>query len=71
MARQVKNASKVQGEGDYESARRFDREEEKFVKDGKVQQKAREAARALNGPEAQTLERARVSSAKGRTDRQT
>jgi hypothetical protein len=48
-----------QGEGNYDAARRFDEEERKFVKSGQVEQKAKEAEEALEGPEAEELERAR------------
>ena len=34
---------KVQGEGDYESAKRFDDDEAAFVKSGRVDQAARDA----------------------------
>lgn len=34
---------KVQGEGDYESAKRFDDDEARFVKSGRVDQAARDA----------------------------
>jgi hypothetical protein len=51
--------SKIQGEGDYDAARRFDAEERAFVESGKVEQQAREAEAALDGPEAADLERAR------------
>jgi hypothetical protein len=71
MASETKKASKVQGEGDYEAARRFDSDEAKFVRSGKVREKAREAEKALDGPEGEALERARVASAKGRIDRAT
>jgi len=57
----------VQGDGDYVSAKRFDDEERSFVKSGRVEQKAREAADALDGPEAEELERARKASAKGKS----
>jgi hypothetical protein len=50
---------KIQGEGDYEAARRFDDEERAFVKSGQVDQKAREAETALDGPDGDDLERAR------------
>jgi len=50
---------KIQGEGDYEAARRFREAEEKFVKEGPVEQKAHEAEEALDGPEGPELERAR------------
>jgi hypothetical protein len=56
---------KIQGEGDYEAARRFREAEEKFVREGPVQQKAHEAEEALDGPEGAELERARQETAKG------
>jgi hypothetical protein len=59
--------SKVQGEGDYDSARRFQKAEQDFVRSGPVEQKAREAADALDGPEAAELEAARKASAEGRS----
>jgi hypothetical protein len=52
-------AGKIEGEGSYEAARRFDEAEAKFVKDGPVARKAREAEEALNGPEGEELEKAR------------
>jgi hypothetical protein len=55
----------VQGEGDYVAGRRFQDAEQTFVKTGPVEQKAREAADALDGPEAEDLEQARRSSAAG------
>ena len=56
---------KIQGEGGYEAARRFREAEENFVKTGPVDQKAKEAAEALDGPEGAELEKARVDTAKG------
>lgn len=56
---------KIQGEGDYEAARRFREAEEKFVSTGPVEQKAKEAEDALDGPEGAELEKARVDTAKG------
>jgi len=50
---------KIQGEGNYDAARKFDAEERAFVKSGQVEQKAREAEEALDGPEAEDLEKAR------------
>ena len=55
----------VQGEGNYVAGRRFDEAERKFVETGPVEQKAREAADALDGPEGEELEAARKASAKG------
>ena len=57
--------SKIQGEGDYDAARRFREAEENFVKTGPVDQKAKEAAEALDGPEGSELEKARIDTAKG------
>jgi hypothetical protein len=57
----------VQGEGDYIAAKRFDDEERSFVESGRVEQKARDAADALDGPEGEELERARLVTAKGKS----
>jgi hypothetical protein len=51
--------SDIQGEGNYDAARRFDKEEREFVETGPVDKKAREAEQALDGPEGEALERAR------------
>lgn len=53
------------GEGDYRSGKKFQDAETRFAKSGPVKQKAREAADALDGPEAAELEKARNESAKG------
>ncbi|MET0273065.1 MAG: hypothetical protein ABW360_08750 [Phenylobacterium sp.] len=52
--------SQIQGEGNYDAGRRFQQEETEFVKTGPVEQKAKEAEEALDGPEGAELERARV-----------
>ena len=58
----------IQGEGNYDAARKFDAEERAFVKSGQVEQKAKEAEEALDGPEAEDLERARKETGeRGRT----
>lgn len=57
--------TRIQGEGDYEAAKRFDEAERAFVESGQVKKKAREAEEALDGPEGAELERARVESGKG------
>jgi hypothetical protein len=49
----------IQGEGNYDAARKFDAEERAFVKKGGYEKKAREAEEALEGPEGEELERAR------------
>ncbi|QUD88253.1 hypothetical protein [Phenylobacterium montanum] len=58
----------LQGEGDYIGARKFQKDEADFVRKGPVEQKAREAEQALDGPEGAELEAARKSSAKGPKD---
>ncbi len=56
----------VQGEGDYVSARKFQKEETAFAGDAdKVAKGGKAAEAALEGPEAAELERARVETAKG------
>ena len=57
----------LQGEGDYISARKFDKEESAFAKSGKVEPAARAAKEALDGPEGEELERARKSTGAGET----
>jgi hypothetical protein len=49
----------IQGEGNYDAARKFDEDERAFVKTGQVEKKAKEAEDALDGPEGVELERAR------------
>jgi hypothetical protein len=51
--------SKIQGEGNYDAARKFDTEERAFVEKGGIEKKAKEAEAALDGPEGEDLERAR------------
>jgi hypothetical protein len=51
--------NQIQGEGNYDAGRRFDKEEREFVKTGQVDRKAKEAEEALDGPEGEELERAR------------
>ena len=59
--------SKIQGEGDYISAKRYQKEQHEFAKEGPVEQKAREAEQALDGPEAEELEEARKETGEGKT----
>jgi hypothetical protein len=60
--------TKIQGEGNYDAARKFDAEERAFVKSGQVEKKAKEAEDALDGPEGEALERARKATGeRGRT----
>jgi hypothetical protein len=57
--------SEKKGEGSYEGAEQFQKDQHKFAKKGPVESKAREAAEALDGEEAEELERARRATAKG------
>ena len=71
-ARKVAPASrsvqKNEGEGSRTAARRYGRAVEKTVKSGVVAEKAREAARALEGPEGSELRRAEaLAKQRGRT----
>jgi hypothetical protein len=56
----------IQGEGNYDAGRRFQKEEREFVQTGPVEEKAREAEEALDGPEAEELERARIETGEKR-----
>ena len=62
---QTNQGDGLQGEGNYAAARRFDEAERSFVQKGPVEEKAREAADALDGPEGADLEAARKSTADG------
>lgn len=57
QAGQVGGQDKVQGEGDYESARRYDADVREFVESGKVEQAAQQAA-PKNAREQQEMQRA-------------
>ena len=58
---------KIQGEGDYESAKRFQQAQHEFAKNGPVEEKAREAEEALDSPEGPELEQARQQTGEGKT----
>ncbi len=59
---------KLQGEGDYRSARKFQKEQHEFASDDeRVDRRAQEARDALDGPEGEELEKARKDTAAGRT----
>jgi hypothetical protein len=57
---------KIQGEGDYISGRKYQEMQHEFAKRGDVEQKAREAEDALDGPEGEELERARRETGEGK-----
>ncbi len=50
--------SPVEGEGSYSGARAYDQGVEKTVKSGKVERKAKEAKRAVEGRDGEALRRA-------------
>ena len=59
---------KNEGEGNRTAARQYDREQQQFAQSGKVDEAARDAARAVQGPEGEKLreaERIGKSHAKG------
>jgi len=58
---------KMEGEGSREGSRRFQAAQHEFAQTGDVESKAKEAARALEGDEAEELELARKATAKGKT----
>ncbi|MBL8553773.1 MAG: hypothetical protein JNL41_05805 [Phenylobacterium sp.] len=58
---------KIQGEGDYISGKKYQDMQHEFAQTGPVEQKAREAEEALDGPEAVELEKARKSTGEGKT----
>ena len=53
------------GEGNYEAAKEFQKEQHEFARSGKVKPKAREAADAVDSAEADELEAARKAAADG------
>jgi hypothetical protein len=59
---QSRGGDGVQGEGNYDAARRYRKEQETFARSGKVDEAAHEAEEALDGPEGPELERARRES---------
>lgn len=59
--------SKIQGEGDYVSGKKYQDMQHDFARKGPVEEKAREAEEALDGPEGAELERARRETGDGNT----
>ena len=58
-----KDQPDIQGEGNYDAARKFDAEERAFVEKGGYEKQAKEAKEALEGQEGADLERARKETA--------
>ena len=59
--------NKIQGEGDYISGKKYQDMQHEFAEKGPVEQKAREAEEALDGPEGEQLEEARRETGEGKT----
>ncbi len=59
MTDKSKDKSQIQGEGNYDAARKFDADERSFVEKGGYEKQAKEAEDALDGPEGADLEKAR------------
>jgi len=53
------NNDQIQGEGNYDAARRYRKAQEDFARSGKVDKAAHDAEDAIEGPEGEELERAR------------
>ena len=51
--------NQIQGEGNYDAGRRYQKEQQAFAKSGKVEKAAHEAEEALEWSEGEELERAR------------
>jgi len=54
---------KLEGEGSYEGARRFQEKQHDFAKKSEVEKMAKDAAKALDSDEGEALEKARQESA--------
>jgi len=66
-ARPSRSGQQNEGEGSKTAARRYGRAVQKTVRSGVVAEKARQAARALEGPEGSELRRAEALAKRGRT----
>ena len=59
--------SDIQGEGNYEAARKYQKEQHEFAKSGKVEEAARDAAEAVDSKEeGAELEKARKETKDGK-----
>jgi hypothetical protein len=67
VRRRHKMDKKKIGEGNYEAAAEFQADQHEFARSGKVKGKAREAAEAVDGPEAAELEKARAAAVAGKS----
>lgn len=53
-----KPGPEMQGEGNYEATRAYNRDTREFIESGKVEKAAKEAKKALEGPEAEEMNEA-------------
>ena len=60
MAEKPDQTQKNEGEGNRTAARRFNEAERRFVRSGKVEEKAKEAERAVEGKEGEALREAEL-----------
>ena len=66
-ARALPSGQANEGEGNKTAARRYGRAVQQTVRSGTVDSKARQAARALDGPEGSELRRAEALAKRGKT----
>ncbi len=65
MSDEKKTGQKLEGEGSYTASKKFQKDQREFAKSGKVDEKAREAADAIDGAEGDDLEKARKEASDG------
>lgn len=61
----TKPDSKIEGEGSYSAARRYDADVRDFVKSGQVDESAQDAKRAIDGPDGAALSEAEKQGKRG------
>ncbi len=60
MAEKKGKTQQNEGEGNRTAARQYNKEQEKFARSGKVEEKARDAAKAVDGSEGDALREAEL-----------
>jgi hypothetical protein len=60
MAEKKDKTQQNEGEGNRTAARQYNKEQEKFARSGKVEEKARDAAKAVDGSEGDALREAEL-----------
>lgn len=58
MKQTDRNQSRNEGEGSRTAARAYNEAQQKFVKSGKVEKAAKDAEKAIDGPEAKEMKKA-------------